>query len=290
MRSFIIIFFSVLALFSCVDSKKKDTIALLQEWEGKRVNFPSNPVFTIQGEDTLDYYIQNTCKILTYIDTTGCTSCKLRLTEWQKFIAAVDSIQPHSVQFLFFLYPQNRMEIYQTLRAERFNYPICIDEKDSLNKLNHFPSEMAFQTFLLDKDNKVVAIGNPIHNPKVKELYFKIIRGDEIIREDNSRTVKTELNIDKTSVRFGSFDWQEEQKITFSLENIGDKPLVIEDVHTSCGCTTVEFEKEPVRPGVSLDLHVTYKAEHPEHFNKTITVHCNVESSPIKLTISGNAE
>lgn len=92
-----------MALFSCVDSKKKDTIALLQEWEGKRVNFPSNPVFTIQGEDTLDYYIQNTCKILTYIDTTGCTSCKLRLTEWQKFIAAVDSIQPDSVQFLFFL-------------------------------------------------------------------------------------------------------------------------------------------------------------------------------------------
>ena len=29
---------------------------------------------------------------------------------------------------------------------------------------------MTFQTFLLDKDNKVAAIGNPVHNPKEKEV------------------------------------------------------------------------------------------------------------------------
>lgn len=39
---------------------------------------------------------------------------------------------------------------------------------------------MNFHTFLLDKDNKVLAIGNPIHNPKVKELYLKIIQGEKV--------------------------------------------------------------------------------------------------------------
>lgn len=47
----------------------------------------------------------------------------------------------------FFLCPKNGMEIYQTLRVERFKHPICIDEGDYLNKLNHFPADMAFQTF-----------------------------------------------------------------------------------------------------------------------------------------------
>ena len=37
-------------------------------------------------------------------------------------------------------------------------------------------------------------------------------------------------------------------------------------------------------------LNVIYKAEHPEYFDKTITVYCNVETSPIVLRITGNAE
>jgi hypothetical protein len=88
-----------------------------------------------------------------------------------------------------------------------------------------------FQTFLLDKGNKVLAIGNPVHNPKVKELYLKIIQGEKIGRGGENKVIRTKVAIDRTSVSLGSFDWQEEQKVTFILENVGDKPLVIQDVH-----------------------------------------------------------
>ncbi|WP_373834001.1 DUF1573 domain-containing protein, partial [Bacteroides heparinolyticus] len=83
---------------------------------------------------------------------------------------------------------------------------------------------------------------------------------------------------------------KEEQKATFVLKNIGDKLLVIEGVSTSCGCTTVTYSKEPVQPGKEKVLEVSYKAEHPEHFNKTITVYCNVEISPLVLQINGDAK
>jgi len=36
-------------------------------------------------------------------------------------------------------------------------------------------------------------------------------------------------------------------------------------------------------------LNVKYKAEHPEYLDKTIIVYCNVDSSPIRLRIWGNA-
>ena len=263
---------------------------MLQKWIGKELSFPARPVFTIQGKDTVEYPIQNAYKILTYIDSTGCTSCKLKLAEWEKFITVVDSIRPHTVQFLFFLCPKNGMEIYQTLRVERFKHPICIDEEDHLNKLNHFPADMAFQTFLLDNDNRVVAMGNPIHNLKVRELYLKIIQGREVKSDDEDNVVQTIVDVDKVSTSMGNFDWQKEQKVTFIMKNIGDKPLAIEGVDTSCGCISVEYPKEPVRSGMSLNLYVIYKANHPEHFSKTVTVYCNAESSPIKLAISGNAE
>ena len=149
---------------------------------------------------------------------------------------------------------------------------------------------MNFQTFLLDRNNRVIAIGNPIYNPKVKELYLKIIKGGKIERRDESKVIKTEVDASNISVSLGRFDWQEEQKATFILKNVGDKPLVIQDVATSCGCTTVAYSKEPALPGKEIALEVVYKAEHPEHFDKTITVYCNTENSPLVLKISGDAK
>jgi len=81
-------------------------------------------------------------------------------------------------------------------------YPVCFDEKDDFNRLNHFPGEMTFQTFLLDKDNKVVAIGNPVHNPKLKELYLKILTGG---KAEKVEIPMTEVSMDVASIDFGSF-------------------------------------------------------------------------------------
>ena len=251
MKNFIIIILGFVVFASCGKSNKDKSFSLLQKWIGKELSFPARPVFTIQGKDTVEYPIQNAYKILTYIDSTGCTSCKLKLAEWEKFITVVDSIRPHTVQFLFFLCPKNGMEIYQTLRVERFKHPICIDEGDYLNK---------------------------------------IIQGREVKSDDEDNVVQTIVDVDKVSTSMGNFDWQKEQKVTFIMKNVGDKLLAIEGVDTSCGCISVEYSKEPVRPGMDLNLSIIYKAEHPEHFSKTVRIHCNSESSPIILTVSGNAQ
>ena len=109
-------------------------------------------------------------------------------------------------------------------------------------------------------------------------------------QKDESKVIRTKVDIGKTSVSLGHFDWKKEQKTTFVLTNAGNKPLVVEHVNTSCGCTSVDYSKEPVRPGNSILLNVTYKADDPEHFDKTITVYCNAESSPVVLRITGDAE
>ena len=74
------------------------------------------------------------------------------------------------IPLLFFFHPKDMKELRYLTRRDSFTYPVCFDEKDELNVLNRFPSDMTFQTFLLDKEHKVVSVGNPVHNPKVKEL------------------------------------------------------------------------------------------------------------------------
>ena len=84
MKNFIIIILGFVVFASCGKSNKDKSFSLLQKWIGKELSLPARSVFTIQGKDTVEYPIQNTYKILTYIDSTGCTSCKLKLAEWEK--------------------------------------------------------------------------------------------------------------------------------------------------------------------------------------------------------------
>ena len=71
------------------------------------------------------------------------------------------------------------MELELLLESEEFVYPVCIDEEDELNKLNCFPENEGFHTLLLDKENKIVIVGNPIQNMKIKELYLKTLMSEK---------------------------------------------------------------------------------------------------------------
>ena len=88
---------------------------------------------------------------------------------------------------------------------------------------------------------------------------------------------------------FGNFPKEEKQERSFVLTNTGKGLLAIQDIITSCGCTKVEYSKEPVRQGGTLEVKVIYEAEKAEHFNKTVTVYCNTEDSPLRLTVKGSA-
>ena len=273
---------------SCEESEKERLSRLVNEWEGKEILFPAHSIFTIQGKDTVDFDFKDAeFKIVSYIDSVGCTGCKLHLHRWKELISELDSLTSGSVPFLFYFHPKNLKELRFLVRREVFTYPICFDEKDDFNRLNHFPSEMMFQTFLLDRGNRVIALGNPVLNPKVKELYLGLIK-------DNCKTASNEkyttVSIDSTVMDFGSFPKTKKQERSFLLTNTGNNLLVIQNIVTSCGCTKVEYLKEPVRPGGSLEVKVIYEAEKAEHFNKTVTVYCNARNSPIRLTVKGNAE
>ena len=292
MKVFLIVFFCLILQSSCKHTTvKKDFLHVITEWKGKEIIYPDDMVFTLWGQDTLDYSLPSVdYTIVSYVDSVGCMSCKLQLLKWKSFISELDSMSQGNVPVVFFFHPKDIDELIYRLKFDKYNIPVCVDVDNRFDKLNHFPSDMAFQTFLLDKNNKVLAIGNPIHNPKVKELYLKIIQGEKIGQEDEAKGIRTKVGIDKTSVSLGSFDWQEEQKTTFTLKNVGDKSLAIQDVTTSCGCTTVDYPKEPALPGKEIALEVVYKAEQPGHFDKMITVYCNAETSPLVLKISGDAK
>lgn len=70
--------------------------------------------------------------------------------------------------------------------------------------------------------------------------------GKESIKTTGANTT---VAVNQATIDFGSFPKSEKQERSFILTNTDNQLLVIQDVTTSCGCTKVEYSKEPVRPG-----------------------------------------
>lgn len=58
----------------------------------------------------------------------------------------------------------------------------------------------------------------------------------------------------------------------FTVVNKSDKPLQIENVQASCGCTTPEWSRDAIAPGGKTDIKVGYNAAAEGPFEKTISV------------------
>ena len=196
-----LLLFSICIVCSCEDSDERRVAKMIEDWTGRTILMPKESVFTLYGGDTVSFlkdYICADYKIINYVDSTDCVSCKLQISSWKVFLATLDSVGTdleRIIPVLFYMCPKESAELKFILHREGFNYPICIDEKDSLNKLNHFPSDINYQTFLLDKDNKVLAIGNPVLNPKVKDLYLRIIRGESPQASSDAGTPVTTVSV-----------------------------------------------------------------------------------------------
>ena len=214
--------FYILFLFllssACQDKKKEQFARLVQEWQGKEIVFPQDMEFTRFVTDPVEYRIPDAeYKVLIYIDSTGCTSCKLQLPKWKELIAHVDSATNSNIPFIFVFQSKDDRELRYILKRDNFDRPVCIDRDSRLDKLNQFPQDITFQTFLLDRDNKVKVIGNPVHNLAVRDLYLKQITGIQ----DKKVLPTTLLEAEKSEYDLGMVKEGITKKQTVTVRNTG---------------------------------------------------------------------
>lgn len=94
---------------------------------------------------------------------------------------------------------------------------------------------------------------------------------------------KTEHNFGTLKEEVGSVSY------VFKVTNTGDKALLLKDVKTSCGCTTPEWSKQPIAPGKTGSVTVTYSTiNRPGPFDKTITIKTNTAEGSVILHIKGS--
>lgn len=100
------------------------------------------------------------------------------------------------------------------------------------------------------------------------------------------------IKFEQTQHNFGQIEEGPEYKHVFKFTNTGDAPLIINNVVTPCGCTSPSFTKEPVLPGKTGDINVSYNsAGRLGNFDKTLTVQTNLGAGKdVYLTIKGEVK
>lgn len=98
------------------------------------------------------------------------------------------------------------------------------------------------------------------------------------------------IKFEKTTIDVGTFSQDEPvQKAVFKFTNVGKAKLVINYVHTSCGCTVAEYPKDFIAPGGSGEITVTYNGEGklPGNFKKHVQIFTNCKDDLSRVFIQG---
>lgn len=102
---------------------------------------------------------------------------------------------------------------------------------------------------------------------------------------------QADIKFDKTSHDFGTFSEDNPQvSCVFKFTNTGDDLLIIYQAVASCGCTVPNYTKEPIKPGQSGEVKITYNGagKYPGHFKKSITVRSNAKEEMTRLYVEGD--
>ena len=116
---------------------------------------------------------------------------------------------------------------------------------------------------------------------------MKEFEKEEAKRLKEEAESRTSISFDKMVHDYGNVKPDSDNATYFTITNTGKKPLIIENVEASCGCTTPEKPEKPILPGKSDRMKVSF---HPKpgqvgEIDKKVTVTSNTEPRLTVLTI-----
>ena len=96
------------------------------------------------------------------------------------------------------------------------------------------------------------------------------------------------IKFDKEEHDFGTLLQGEVVSYAFRFTNTGNAPLLISSVGSSCGCTVGDYPRDPIAPGKSASIKVTYNsAGHHGFQSRVLTVMSNTIPAKTVLIIKG---
>ena len=166
---FLVILLIGLLLASCSGDKlsTSDYVSL----KGSQINLPKGLEKYSSGDAVTS---NKPYKLLVFRDSLVCTPCYVKsLDDWKKFMSA---IKPDRMELVLVLSPKHDeyVSVKSVLHSHKYEWAVYIDKENSFWQANpQIPEDEIFHCMLLDQQNNVVIIGNPMKNEKISKMIIQ---------------------------------------------------------------------------------------------------------------------
>jgi len=97
------------------------------------------------------------------------------------------------------------------------------------------------------------------------------------------------ITFEESSKDFGDITQGDKVEHVFKLENTGKAPLVISNVAATCGCTVPSWPKEPIAPGKTAEIKVSFNsAGKMGKQNSVVRIYSNASEPIEKVSLISN--
>jgi len=101
--------------------------------------------------------------------------------------------------------------------------------------------------------------------------------------------VGARITFEEETHDFGDISQGDKLEYVYVFENSGTEPLILSNVLTTCGCTATDWPHDPIAPGRSGEINVTFDSSGKMgKQNKVITVVSNAINSQERIKLITN--
>lgn len=165
-------FFGALLMIICSCNENAIRVANIV---GQEISFDVQ-LRNINGDEVSpkNQNVKECVKLLIYYDSLGCNTCRVQgLGDWAKVMQESEESNGALGVYIIFTPRKNAPnEIPRLLRLENFSYPVYMDDSGDFYKANKKVVDEGYETILLlDRNNRVVLVGNPLINDAMRALF-----------------------------------------------------------------------------------------------------------------------
>ncbi len=164
---------------SCSQSRfTSEQQAKIKELMGKKLAFPDDlTLYSIKDQKEfpgLKLSDEKAFRFVSYIDAS-CGTCITELTKWDSLI---NNQNNENLEYLFILKSYDDFEIFKFMTQD-VNYQnvqtVILDKRETFYQENDIPYDKALQSYLINSDNEIIGVGNPVFSESIMDSYLKLM-------------------------------------------------------------------------------------------------------------------
>lgn len=179
LKCYLFVFVSCIFLAGCNPSKLKIE-KNIKQMQSMRVKIPIDNLdyWTSDSLEDPIIYERARLKLVVYVDSTECSMCYIsKLFFWNE-ILKLEKKHKKNFSIFFIVEPsqKSRKNILESLKRDKLIHPIYIDTLGIFAHSNpNIPKEVMYHTFLVDENDSIIFVGNPLNNKKTKDVLMQRI-------------------------------------------------------------------------------------------------------------------